>query len=309
MSLNYSRPDQALVGKAQEKLRKMLFHKAFLERWESVQTETKWVITGCPDEKHHQKILPDYCYKILELQKRTIYKLMSPVSEVIRFKNKSRALKAKTIADAKKVMSIDWEKLGAVFSLGERCQTFFEKEVETFIKRDGLTKLKKRHEAELYRMMFGNTWLEKKLAEIRARNAGKLVEEAIENEFAKLKNTTQKAVAEWHEKAREWDVKAVTNYHTGVVKGSSGFIDKDGELKGEKKIKLRNTYEILLLAWPEIDEMLKADPPKTRNQLWDWLKTFSHVYWIEIQDLEQLNRLCTEIKLKLKKPGAPRKTK
>ncbi len=54
--------------------------------------------------------------------------------------------------------------------------------------------------------------------------------------------------------------------------------------------------------------MLKANPPKTRNHLWDWLKTFSYVRWIEIQDLEQLNRLCNEIKLKLKKPGAPRKT-
>ena len=74
-------------------------------------------------------------------------------------------------------------------------------------------------------------------------------------------------------------------------------------------MKLRGTYEILLLAWPEIAEMLKANPPMTRNHLWDWLLPFSHARWIEIVDLEQLNRLCNEIKLRLKKPGAPFKPK
>ena len=101
----------------------------------------------------------------------------------------------------------------------------------------------------------------------------------------------------------------MTKFHAGVAKGSAAFLDKDGELVGEGKIKLRDTYEMLLLAWPEIEEMLKADPPKTRNHLWDWLKTFSYIRWIELEDLEQLNRLCTEIKLTLKKPGAPRKVK
>ena len=107
MSLNYSQPDQALVNKAREKLRKMLFRKAFMERWGPVQIETHWVITGRPDKENHQMLLPDYCYNILDLQRRTTYKLMSPFSEVIKFRNKKRALTAKTIADAKKAVSFD----------------------------------------------------------------------------------------------------------------------------------------------------------------------------------------------------------
>jgi len=287
----------------------MLFHKAFMERWGPVQTELKWVIMGRPDAKHHKKLLPDYCYHIFELQRRTIYKLFSPISEVVKFKNKREQSKAKTIAGAKRAMDIDWEKLGAVFSMGERCQSFFDKEVDVFLEKDGLTKLKKRHEAELYRMMFGDAWLEQRLAQIKEKNNCKTAMGAIQKELSKMENTTKKVVAEWHQKAVEWDVDAVTKYHTGVAKGSCGFLNKKGEMVGEKKLKLRRTYEMLLLAWPEVDEMLKANPPKTRNHLWEWLKKFSHVYWIEIQDLEQLNRLCNEIKLRLKKPGAPRKTK
>ena len=100
----------------------------------------------------------------------------------------------------------------------------------------------------------------------------------------------------------------MTKFHEGIAKGSVEFMDSDGELTGERKIKLKNTYEILLMCWPEIAVMLQARPPKTRNHLWEWLRPFSYAMWIELQDLEQLNRLCTALKLKLKKPGAPFKT-
>ena len=77
-----------------------------------------------------------------------------------------------------------------------------------------------------------------------------------------IETTAKKAVPEWHQKALEWDAEAVTKFHAGVAKGSAAFLDKDGEFVGEGKIKLRNTYEMLLLVWPENEEMLKANPPK-----------------------------------------------
>jgi len=308
MSLHFP-PDKALEDRAADKLRKMLARKCFMERWEPVQKETAWVLKGKPDEKHHKKLLPDFCYNILALQRRTIFKVYSPLSDAIKIKNKRLARKAKTIAEAKKAMTIDWGKMGAVFAMGERCQMFFENELPREIQKSGVGKGKKKHLAELFDLLFGNRWLEKKFAKFQSEKPGKPVEEILGEKFASLIETTKKAVPEWHRKATEWSPEAVTNYHAGVTKGSSEFLDKNGELKGEKKIKLRETYEMLLIAWPEIQDMLKAKPPKTRNQLWDWLKTFSHARWIEIEDLDQLNRLCNEIKLKLKKPGAPQKSK
>lgn len=280
-----------------------------MERWEPVQKEIAWVLKGKPGEKHHKKLLPDFCYNIFALQRRTIFKVYSPLSEAIKIKSKRRARKAKTIAEAQKAMVIDWQKLGAVFAMGERCQMFFENELPREIQKSGVVKGKKKHLEELFDLLFGNQWLEKKLAKIQSGKRGKPVEEILDEKFASLVETTKKAVPEWHQKAAEWSPEAVTNYHAGVTKGSSEFLDQKGELKGEKKIKLRETYEMLLIAWPEIQGMLKAKPPKTRNYLWEWLRPFSYARWIEIQDLEQLNRLCNSIKLCLKKPGAPQKPK
>jgi len=309
MSLYYFPPDETLQQRAEAKFKKLLRRKSFMKRWEPVQKETLWVIKGRRGAKHHKKILPSYCYNILELHRRTIYKLIKPLSDVILFKNRRRALKAKTVEEAKKAMIIEWEKLGSVFEAGERSMWFIENELERKLKREGLFKMGKKKNDEIYRLFFGDAWIEKKFAEIQAIDPGAPLEEILAKRHAALAETTKRAVPVWHQKAGEWGPGAVTQYHHGVTKGSEGFLDEKGKLAGEKKLKLKYTYELLLLAWPEIEEMLKAKPPKTRNHLWEWLLPFSHAQWIEIKDLEQLNRLCNEIKLRLKKPGAPCKPK
>ena len=199
-----------------------------MERWEPVQKEIAWVLDGKPDEKHHKKLLPDFCYNIFALQRRTIYKVYSPINEAIKIKNQRRARKAKTIAEAKKAMNIDWEKLGAVFAMGERCKIFYENEMAREIQKSGFGKGKKKHLAELFDLLFGKGWLEKKLAKIQSEKPGKPVEDILAEKFAALAETTKKAVPEWHQKAAEWSPEAVTKYHTGVVKGSSEFLDAKG---------------------------------------------------------------------------------
>ena len=309
MSLNCSHIDEALVKRAGEKLRKLLFKTCFMERWSPVQEEMRWVLSGRPNEKHHKKILPDYCYNILELQRRTIYKAISPLSEVLTIKDKRRARRAKTIAAAKKSMSINLEKLGAVFAVGEQSLRFFEQELEPELKKMGLLNPKKKSELETYQMIYGVDWINQKVSEIQASQPDKPVEQIVLEKIDSTKKTIQKAIPEWHQKAKEWSNDGMTKFHAGVARGSKDFINSKNEMVGEKKLKLRDTYEFLLVAWPEIQAMTKAVPPKTRNNLWEWLKPFSYACWIEVHDLEQLNRLCNEIKLKLKKPGAPFKAK
>jgi hypothetical protein len=191
--------------------------------------------------------------------------------------------------------------------MGERAMMFFENEAEPLLKRDGLLDLPPEKEDELHQLVFGDRWMKAKLAEFQALDKNKPVEEIIAKEIAALEETTKKAVPEWHQKARDWEPGATTKFHTGAAKGSAGFINQDGKLQGERKIKLKNTYEMLLICRPEIEAMLKAKPPKRMEDLWNWLVPFSRPYWIEIQDLDQLVSLARSIKLKLKKPGAPRK--
>jgi hypothetical protein len=77
----YFPPDQALQRKAAEKLRKLLREQSFMERWEPVGQELKWVISGRSDAKSRQKILPEYCYNIFDLYTRTILKSISPMRD------------------------------------------------------------------------------------------------------------------------------------------------------------------------------------------------------------------------------------
>lgn len=276
-----------------------------MERWEPVSNELKWVITGRPEAAKHKKILPNYCYNIFDLYTRTIFKLFTPFSEAVTFKDEKQAATCTTVEEARQFLKIDWDKLGSVFAIGERGMMFFLNEAEPQLKREGLLDLTAEQDDELFKLFVGERWLKKKLAEIQAQETDKPVEEIIEKRLTALEETTKRAVPEWHQKAREWEPGAVTNFHTGIAKGSAEFLDKDGKLKGERKIKLRDTYEFLLVCWPEIEEMIKAK--KRMEDLWNWLTPFSHPYWIEIQDLDQLVSLARSIKLKLKKAGRPRK--
>ena len=278
-----------------------------MERWEPVSNEMRWVISGRPNAAEHQKILPDYCYNIFDLYARTIFKSYTPISEIITITDKERAATAKTVEEARAAMKIDWDKMGSVFAMGERAMMYFENEAEPIIKRDGLLDLPPEKNDELYQLFFGDRWMNAKLAEFQALDKDKPVEEIIEKRATALEEITKKAVPDWHQKARDWEPGATTKFHTGAARGSAGFLDQDGEMHGERKIKLKNTYEMLLVCWPEIEAMLTAKPSKRMEDLWNWLLPFSHPYWIEIQDLDQLVSLARSIKLKLKKAGRPPK--
>jgi hypothetical protein len=313
--------EEEVKESARKKFQEMMLRKTFAERWEPVASELQWVISGRPNAGEHDDILPDYCYNIFDLYKRTIFKGFSPVTEAINVKDEERAATCKTIEEAKQIMTIDWGKLGSMFAIGERSMMFFEKEAEHKLKEDGLLDLPPEKNQEIYEQMIGDGWLEKKMAELiekvpglkekvaelEAMEPGKQLDELLEKSLKDLEDKMGKVVPKWQKMAGEWSPEAVTQFHAGAAKGSAVFLDKDGELRGETK--LADTYSTLLIAWPEIEDMIKASPPKRMNDLWDWLAPFSYAGWIEIKDLDQLIGVCRPIKLKLKKSGAPRKIK
>ncbi len=299
--------DKDLQDKAKAKMRGILLARSFLARWEPVAKEMEWVISGRPSAAEHSKILPEYCYNIFELYARTIFKTFTPLSQVVTITDQERAATANTVEEGRRAMEIDWEKMGSVFAMGERATMFFENEAEPLLKRDGLLDLPPEKAQEFYQLLVGDHWMEAKLAEIQELDKNKPVEEIFEKLLTGLVETTKKAIPERHQKARDWEPGATTQLYTGAAKGSAGFLDRNGELHGERKIKHKDTYAWLLICWPEIEQMLNAKPPKRMEDLWNWLAPFSYAGWIEIRDLDQLVSLARSIKLKLKKPGAPRK--
>ena len=167
-----------------------------MERWEPVSKELKWVICGRPNEEQHARILPDYCYNIFELYKRTIFKGYVPISEAIFIKDKERAATCKTISEAKQIMTIDWEKLGQVLSIGERGVMFFENEAEQNLKQDGLLDQTPKQDDDIYKLVFGERLAEKREAEIQAQQPGKPVEEILVERLFGIETTAKKAVPE-----------------------------------------------------------------------------------------------------------------
>ena len=257
--------DKGLEEKAAARLREMLARKPLLARLEPVMVELSWVVAGRPGADQHQKILPEYCYQIFELYRRTLLKVLAPLSEVVAVKDPERAASCASTQEAKQAVAIDWEKLGAVIGMGERSLMFVGGELEGKIQEAGLSDLTAEQEAKAGKMLFGE--------EPVVENPGE--SQALEGQALAVAERLEKGVAEWHQKAVGWGPEAVSPFHAGVAKGAAGFLDQSGQLEGERKIKLPRTYELLLIAWPEIADMLAARPPKTRNDLWEWLTPFS----------------------------------
>jgi hypothetical protein len=87
----------------------------------------------------------------------------------------------------------------------------------------------------------------------------------------------------------------------GIPEGFKAFLNFQGEFVGNKR--RFESYLLLAMNWPEIAEMQKAQPPKTRKDLLEWL---------EKQDGKQLYadpkkffELCGEIDLDMSPPGHP----
>jgi hypothetical protein len=281
--------EEEVNDEARMRFRAMMARMTLFERGEPLLKEMKWVLKGRENEAEHQMILPDYCYNSFNLLKRTLFNVVPTYAEIITIADKDAAATAISIEDAKQCISFDWEKFGAVIGMGVRCFRFLELEAKAKLKQEGLSDLDENQAADLAKWLFSWDWVEEKVA-------------ALE-EYSKA------AIPKWNEAAYQWGPEAMTLLNQGIARGTSGLLDEAGAPVGEGKLKLIHTHVFLLIAWPEIEEMISADPPKSRNDLWDWLTPFSDDNWIEIKDLEQLNRLCDSIKLKLKKPGAPRKEK
>lgn len=301
--------DKQIKEDARQRVREMLIRMSFAARWEPLWNELCWVIKGRENEAEHVKILPDYCYHIFALFKRTLFKVFPTRSEIIKIADKPLVAIPDAVGVVEPEITINWESVGAFIGVGQRSFRFFHIEVEDDLRREGLLNFSQSQYEDLAELFIGNDWLKAKLAGLQALNPGKTVEEIVSEKIASIIETIATSSQKAAQFAYGAGPDAMTQLNQGLAKGTGGFMDSKGELIGQNKFQVFETYAFLLTVWPEIQEMIAANPPKTRSDLWDWLTPFSNAGWIEIKDLDQLNRLCDSIKLKLKAPGPPHKAK
>jgi hypothetical protein len=275
------------VQTEQELVRDFLGRMSFEDRWKPVAEEMQWVIGGCKNPAQHKKILPDYCYPILDAYRRTVFKNFPLIEDTIFcLKNPDGTVKK---------LRIDWRNMGRVIAIGERGVQFFDLQAMPLLKADGLLDLKPEKEELALKLMFGNSWLRRKLAKLilRPHRYIKTFVEKFRRWYFRLKIL---GFSKWGHLAYQAGPKALAEFKAGLAEGLTGFLDSDGNLVGENN--RASNYQFFLLAWPEIKELLEKKPLPTRTEVFNWLMPYSDAGLCKFVNIEQFRDFCEDIKLK-----------
>jgi hypothetical protein len=181
----------------------------------------------------------------------------------------------------------------------------FGKEVPAQLKREGLLDLETEKEGKLESMLdmpailaFVSTKLQRPISNkddlIKAGTEELERRADVQVEFLLTvgRYLLNRPVAEQHE------------FLCGIPEGFVLILNNDGGYTGQRQ--RTDLYLLLLMYWPEITEMQKADPPKTCKFLLDWLEKGEAKQLVG--DEKQFYGLCGEIGLVMAPPGHPRKS-
>jgi hypothetical protein len=95
-------------------------------------------------------------------------------------------------------------------------------------------------------------------------------------------------------------VAEIFQFLSGLPKGFKSFLKFDGEFEGKRK--RTEIYLLMLMYWPEIEEM-RQSKTKTRKFLLEWLESKEGKQLVE--DPKTFYELCGDIDLDLALPGHP----
>jgi hypothetical protein len=261
------------------------------ERLASVNSELTWYLTQAANPAPHEKCLPDYCYNIFEKLKRTLYKALPNFSDIITPTGDSKALAAcKTIEDVKPVVRIDWTRMGAVIGMGIRGKRFVEMEAENKLKREGVWGVAPKNGASDLALVFDRSRLEKMSKAGGIQDVGRGLEQILKDDTTKFIEKLPGLIEYFGQLAYLWGSGALADFNKGVAAGLNGFLDEDGEPVGESV--RANIYWFLLLAWPEIKEMLESKPRKTMADLHKWMLPFMRDGMCSLINVETLRDVC-----------------
>jgi hypothetical protein len=273
-----------------ETVKEFFRHKSFLERWLPVVQEmaSGWRAEKPTDQR--QKCLPDYCYNILSVYRRTYFKGLPTMAETVNVTDKEGLSRAKTIKEAKQVLDINWRSLGIMMGIWSRGMRFFDLEAEDMLEKDGLLNLPLKKQKEVSEILLGKKQSQalkkfEKSGMLRA-TFKKLGEDKIDELGEKLATVSP----EWVQRAYHWSPGAMAEFSAGMAEGQLSFLDEKGQFVGESN--RANIYNFLLMAWPEIKEMLEANPKKTMSDLHLWMEPFMRQGLTSAMDIETLRDVC-----------------
>jgi len=268
-----------------ETVRELFYAVSLVERGKPIFSELIWVLVGGKDLDQHGKTLPDYCYNIFEVFRKTYFKGFPFLSETVQVTSQAELESAKTIEAAKKVVRLDWKNLGRIFGIAARCFRYAELEAGDDLKSDEIDDPQK-----ICTMVFGKQWVMENQAKIISESLEHLFSEALKQLIEPQMVVLETMRPKWEALAYQWSPAAMVEFNEGMAEGINGFLDENGLLAGESR--RSGIYGFLLLAWPEINAMLQSSPKKTLSDLHEWMQPFMRVGLTAYHEIDTLRDVC-----------------
>ncbi len=268
-----------LTSVKNEAVKALFRRKSLVERLSPVMTELLLNINCGKKSGRPEKTLPDYCYNIFKALRKAQFRILPELARL-----------------ASDGSDTDWEALGKVMGAGLRCFRFGELEMDAVLNQEGLPGPQK---SELLKTLSAIPGFAELSRHSVAPSAGPT------NTFVKGSEELWAAFLTVSQSAYQSGCGHLGQVGGAFQKGMEGFLDDEGRCVVEHP--RDNIYWFLLLVWPEIQEMQRAQPPVTRKDFAEWLQPFAQAGFVSIRDFDQLLDVCDDIGLKFKGRGAPKK--
>ena len=138
---------------------------SLLQRIEPVLTELTWEIIHSDAASPRQRCLPNYCYNILRIFRKTYFKAL-PLSGLER------------------CGSLDWECLGQMIGAGMSCLRFGESQLQDVLASEGLDNLSPEEMTQLVHLVFPSTQNGEGQPELWPQIPNATVQDMVANHFA-----------------------------------------------------------------------------------------------------------------------------
>jgi hypothetical protein len=270
-------------------VREFLQRMPVTERLAMVHSEFNWYLGKEHNPAAHEKCLPEYCYHIFEKMRQVTFKALPKFDPVVT--GDLEALKAcKSVEEAKKVIGVDFERIGIVLGIGLRGKRFVEMEAQAALKREGVWGLVPKNGPADLALVFDKSRLEQMAKDGGVQDVGRGLEQILQETTGPHIEKIPGMIEYMVKLAYAWGSRALADLSKGMEIGLNKFLDDQGKLVEEP---LReNIYEFLLQAWPEIKAMLEANPRKTITDLHQWMQPFMRQDMCNRVDLDYLRNVC-----------------
>lgn len=193
-------------------------------------------------------------------------------------------------------------KSGQMVGFFIRAAHFYWKDAPASLKRNGLDNLSKEQKKKLDKAVGWEVGMVQasQLTGRQIKNKTQLFK-FVSGRFSRFVMDTFKVSWRLTKYALKQPVEDVLQFLSGLPEGFKCFLKTDGEFA--KTGKRTDIFLILLMYWPEIEEMRQAQPPVTRKFLLTWLEKQEGKSLCESDTI--FFAICDDIDLDMAPPGHP----